>query len=124
MPVYEYECKTCVVIFQRYRKISEYEEESTCPECGRELGRKFSFSTKRSFEPHYNTAVGKFVSNKTQLNDQLRKLEDKAYQQTGYAPNYQVVDPSEAALGVTDEGMDATHRQNVAQKKLEVRKWL
>jgi putative FmdB family regulatory protein len=34
MPLYEYKCKKCKLVFSELRKISEREKEIACPECG------------------------------------------------------------------------------------------
>lgn len=34
MPLYEYKCKKCNLVFAELRKISEREKEISCPECG------------------------------------------------------------------------------------------
>ena len=33
MPVYEYECKQCEVVFEEQRSIKEDSKESVCPKC-------------------------------------------------------------------------------------------
>ena len=34
MPLYEYKCKKCKLVFSELRKISEREKNIACPECG------------------------------------------------------------------------------------------
>ena len=34
MPIYEYRCRKCEVIFERFEKVSEGGESLTCPACG------------------------------------------------------------------------------------------
>jgi putative FmdB family regulatory protein len=34
VPLYEYKCKKCKLVFSELRKISEREKEIVCPECG------------------------------------------------------------------------------------------
>jgi putative FmdB family regulatory protein len=34
MPIYEYRCRKCQVIFERFQKVNEGGESLTCPACG------------------------------------------------------------------------------------------
>ena len=34
MPIYEYRCRKCEVIFERFQKVNEGGESLTCPACG------------------------------------------------------------------------------------------
>jgi len=34
MPIYEYQCRKCEAIFERYQKANEDGESLTCPVCG------------------------------------------------------------------------------------------
>lgn len=34
MPLYEYKCKKCRLVFSELRKISEREKKISCPQCG------------------------------------------------------------------------------------------
>ena len=34
MPIYEYRCRKCDMLFERYQKLDEGGESLTCPSCG------------------------------------------------------------------------------------------
>jgi putative FmdB family regulatory protein len=40
MPIYEYRCRKCQVIFERFQKVSEGGEFLTCPACGAKKPQK------------------------------------------------------------------------------------
>jgi hypothetical protein len=74
----------------------------------------WNFNSGRSFPEHFNNSVGEFVSNKRQFYDGLKRQSEVQSIRTGVEHNYQPVDPTDmadpSAHGVTDEGLDATHR--------------
>jgi hypothetical protein len=60
---------------------------------------------------HFNASVGHYVSNSREFADQLKIKSEEASLRTGMDHNFQPVDVTEAkALGVTDEGLEQTHR--------------
>jgi hypothetical protein len=68
------------------------------------MQRDYHFNIGRSFRPHFNHSVGRFVRTQTEFNDALKRAGDK--NETVYSP----IDMHEAP-GVNDEGMDATRKQ-------------
>ena len=49
MPVYEYECPDCGLMFELLRSVGRRDEETTCPRCGgRRAGRQLSRFVARS----------------------------------------------------------------------------
>mgnify|MGYP001591073377 CR=1 FL=1 len=76
------------------------------------LQRIASFSFARGWRPHWNTAVGGYVENKRQMEDSLKQLSDRESARLGTTQTYERVDMREKeALGVTDEGLDATRKR-------------
>lgn len=127
MPVYQFRCHACSVIFERFFQIEEYEEfmqqEPNCPDCGRHLKRMFSFASKVDFVPHYNSSLGTYVNTKREMLNTLRGLEVEAENRLGYPAKYALHDPRDLDYTVTEEGMDETHRHQAKTGQLEVRKW-
>lgn len=64
-----------------------------------------TFSVRKSFAPHFNHSVGKYVSNERDFHDELKRAGDK--NETVYSPLAAGDIP-----GVTDEGMDETHKRS------------
>jgi putative FmdB family regulatory protein len=46
MPMYEYKCESCEIVFSELRKISERTEPIACPECGGQGAVVFSLFAK------------------------------------------------------------------------------
>jgi len=49
MPIYEYRCRKCEFIFERFQKVNEGGEHLTCPVCGEKKPEKIlsSFSSSK-----------------------------------------------------------------------------
>lgn len=125
MPIYEFKCTRC---HQRYETPNR-DEKASCgvtltgydlsdpddlqpyrPICAGTLKRVFSFSIGRSMPEHFNNSTGTYVTNKTQLADDFKRLSEAATERTGIPHNFVPVDPQDKeTLGVTDEGLDSTH---------------
>ena len=54
MPIYEFECTACRHVFERFMKVSEDQEDVTCPKCGatnpKKLIGRASFHSRERFE--------------------------------------------------------------------------
>ena len=48
MPIYEYDCNDCNVRFELLRKLSQVDDPTPCPECGRDV-KKIMSPTNHSF---------------------------------------------------------------------------
>lgn len=77
-----------------------------CGQCGSLLKRKFSFTSPPTFEPHFNHAVGQYVTSNAQFRDALKRGAEDQFRQTGAEHNYVPIHPSE--VKTTDEGMYET----------------
>lgn len=73
-------------------------------------------------DTHYNTAVGKVVSNDTDFRSELSRQSDEASERNQFAVSFQPIDHRESRehLGVTDEGLDSTYSEEVKQGKRDV----
>ena len=86
--------------------------------------RRFSFNIGATFVPHYNHALGRYVSNLNEFDSEMRRASDKASTPERLwdgsivekpEHNYQRIDyHDKEALGVTDEGQDTwEERHNI-----------
>jgi putative FmdB family regulatory protein len=52
MPIYEYQCRKCGEVFERYMKVNEKGDSLTCPYCGEKKPEKMlsSFSSSKGSE--------------------------------------------------------------------------
>lgn len=52
MPIYEYQCRECGVVFEKIQKVDEGGEALKCPHCGEEMPEKVlsSFSSSKGGE--------------------------------------------------------------------------
>ena len=110
---YQVRCNACgnVTIDLADVRIGEY--VGSCNVCHEGLLQRIaSFSFTRGMKPHFNTAVGGYVESKRQMDDKLKALSDRDSVRTGTTQTYERVDMREsAALGVSDEGLDATRKR-------------
>lgn len=57
-----------------------------------------------SLPEHFNNSTGKYVSNRRDFSDQLKRKSDEMSERTGMHHNYVPVDPTDKkAVGVTDD---------------------
>lgn len=74
---------------------------------------------------HFAHSVGKVVRGRKHFREELQRASDAATARTGVPHRFEPVDLRDReALGVTDEGLDATARRAVAEGRAEVRRWL
>lgn len=91
------------------------------PEGGRSycrglMRRVWSVQVAPVMQEHFNTTVQRPVSSMRQFERELRRASDVASEETGIEHRFAPVDPTDRkALGVTDEGLDATNRQRAAR---------
>lgn len=109
MPIYEYQCRLCPT------KV-ETRALDTPFHCSVPMRRLFSFAIRRSVPDHFNHALGKYVTGNRQLRDEFKRQSDDATERTGIVHQYEPVDFRDTeALGVTDEGLAASHDRAVAE---------
>lgn len=126
MPIYEFKCKTCGQIGQAFRTAGDTQPPD-CPFCGGLMKRKFSsFGMPAPFQDGVNPQLGTYVRSNRDHADQLKRASEQAWERTGIPCNYQPVHPADAkeVYGVTDEGLDATYRRQVAEGSRETQLWL
>jgi len=74
----------------------------------------YSFNIGKSMKPHYNLAVGKYVSSPREIKDELARASDRA-SALGFPTQLEYLSPTDLAerstFGVTDEGIEETERR-------------
>lgn len=96
MPLYEYACRTCGHSEDRLQR----DLSITCPDCSSPLYRQWGFNTAESFQPHFNHAVGQFVSSKQEFKDALSRGGDS------HNTTYSMVEAGD--MPRTEHGMEET----------------
>lgn len=83
---------------------------SDCSEIAR---RRWSFNVARSIPEHFNNALGQWVNNENDVRDGLKRAAERQAREVGYDTTYDYIEPADmkAAGGVTDEGLDVTHKK-------------
>lgn len=120
MPLYEYQCREC----GRDKYTTTRQIPSPCS-CGGVYRRVFSFSYHAPMPEHWNHAVNRPISSMAQFRSELARQSDEATQRTGIPHDFQPVDiHDKQSLGVTDEGMDSTLRQQTNSGAREAKLWL
>ena len=110
MPMYEFKCKNC----RRTTTLLENTAPRKCAYCDhKSVIRVYSFSPKTSFQPHYNTALGRWVTSEKDFKDGLKSASDAASVRTGLDTNYVPVEwQDKETFRATEDGMDNYHRSH------------
>jgi putative FmdB family regulatory protein len=104
MPVFEYICDSCG---HRTESMTRGDIHH-CQNCGLQARRRFSFQIAASFQSHYNVAVGKYVTNRTEFEDGLKVASEEQTVKLGMEVNYAPIDMQDReACGVSEEGAAA-----------------
>lgn len=112
--IYAYQCRTC-----RYTVDASERGDSLgpCPGlpgaggCTGELTRLFVIRTNAVMQEHYNPTTNTVISSDRQFSEELKRQSEIASARTGMEHRFEPVDPTDKkALGVTDEGIDASNR--------------
>lgn len=110
MAEYQYKCRGCRLFFTTLDR----DDISPCPVCATPATRHFAFNIGRSIPEHFNNSTGTYVSNERELRDQLKMMSDEESGRIGMDHEYTYLSPSDMmdaeAHGVTEEGLDTTHR--------------
>ena len=111
MPLYEYRCPTCDVLFHRQCSIDKSTELQICPDCGTQLAKRFGFAYHADYREHFNTTTGTMISSKKQFREQLKVASERATLETGVYHDFVPADLSRPSdLGVTSEGLEESFR--------------
>lgn len=113
--IYEYKCPQCHwprTATQRGDRL-----DASCTACGYigPLHRVFSISVKPVMQEHFNTTLGKPVSDMKRFTAELRAAGEQAEEQTGIPHRYAPVEYGDAAaVGATAEGI---YESNVVRSR-------
>jgi hypothetical protein len=126
MPNYTYRCPDCFAERMLYYPFHESDMPVFCQYEGAQMDKVLGVNYIHSgIEPHYNSAVGAYVQNMTDLSDKMKIASDDATERLGIPHDFRPVDPRDTEkLGVTEEGLDATMAAQVRDGKRDVKKWL
>lgn len=98
MPKYAYRCDGCGNAVE-----SNVRGDRIPCECGLTASRRFVFQLASPFREHWNSAVGRFVSNRVDFEDQLKRTSEEQSVKTGMPVDIQPIDLQDrAACGITD----------------------
>lgn len=84
-----------------------------------------NFSFHRGTPGHFNHSLGTYLTNDAAAASALSRQSDEATARTGVTHSYELVDPREkSALGITDEGLEATEKRAVEDGKVAPKLYL
>lgn len=107
MPVFDFQCVECGKVLEHNYSTYPY----PCSLCSGRMKRKFQVAIKKTFTPHYNSAVGKYISNEHEFREELRRKSDETSESSGTEHNYTMVDLRDKP-GVTEDAADAIEQGN------------
>ena len=113
--LYTYRCGNCgaeVVSTQRGDRLAR-----VCAGCGstEPLRRVFGFALKPAMAPHFNNALGRYVTSDRDFGDGLKRASETASITTGIEHDYKPLEWGDhAAFGATNEGI---HESNIERSK-------
>jgi putative FmdB family regulatory protein len=121
MPVYEFKCRVCETPYQSWRDT----HPPMCP-CGSMTKRVFSTFAVDVYQPHLAHDGSHEITSARQHALELRHAGEAQEERTGIPASFVPVHPADQkeVYGITDEGLDSTYRQEVAQGKRDVKLWL
>jgi len=114
--IYGYRCRECNLTEDSTRRADSI-GACTTPGCQGFLRRDFSgIRFDKVMQEHYNKSLNRPVSSLRAFDEAMKIESAIASERTGMEHKFERVDPTDkAALGVTDEGMDATNRERRKQ---------
>ena len=113
--IYTYRCPNCgheEMSTQRGDRLNR-----VCAGCGsREpLRRVFGFSYREPMQPHFNNAVGRYVSSESDFGDELKRASETASMTSGIEHDYKPLEWGDhQAFGATNEGI---HESNISRER-------
>lgn len=106
--IYAYRCRLCGL-----------DQDSTvrgdtlgsCPDCPGELRRRFIVRTEAMVHGHFNASLNTYVSGDRDFDEKLKRESERVSLYQGSEARFERVDPTDKkALGVTEQGIDASNR--------------
>lgn len=110
MTIYAYQCRTCGLEADSTERGGTL-GPCTAEGCDGELKRRYMVRMDRVVHGHFNATVNRYVSGNRDFDEQLKRESERVSMYQGTEARFERVDPSDKqALGVTDEGIDASNR--------------
>ena len=109
--MYAYKCRSCGARFD-----SPSRSLTSCPEClGRDLGRDYSSVQfgPSAFQPHFNHAVGAYVSSSQEFDDMLKVRSEEA------GSTISRIDPGDMPRPTADDGIFDTQARTIREKNID-----
>lgn len=97
-------------------------DTARCPDCGAFGFKPFYGSVRFGavMQSHFNVTTNTMISDPRQFDRELKRKAQVQHESTGIPHSYEQVDLHDReALGVTDEGLQATHDRAVAEGRKE-----
>jgi len=92
--------------------------QGVCHGCGQSdkpFHRVFGFSYREPMQPHFNNAVGRYVSSESDFGDELKRASETASATTGIEHDYKPLEWGDKdAFGATNEGI---HESNISRER-------
>jgi hypothetical protein len=113
MTVYAYKCRVCGEQFD-----STSRSVTSCPNClGRDVGRDYSTVQigAQVFKPHYNHAVGSYVSSSREFDNMLKIRGEEA------GTTYARIDPGDMPRPKTDDYIFEDQARTIRDKNINVK---
>jgi hypothetical protein len=110
MSIYAYKCRACGTTEDSTHRGDVLRD---C-ECGGRLTRVFVVSLNKPMMAHFNSTVGKEISDMGTFKNELKKASDDYYQRTGIESDFQPIDRKELVIP-DGKGLDKTNRDRVAR---------
>lgn len=110
MTTYAYRCRVCG---ERFDSTSRFIEQ--CPAClNRSVGRDYSTVQigVQAFQPHYNHAVGAYVTSSKHFDETLRIRGEQA------GSHFTRIDPGEAPVPATDTEILETQARTIHDRNI------
>lgn len=103
MATYGYSCKSCGFSVE----LSTSQPSDIQCSCGGSFTRIYAFSIAKSFQPHFNPSVGRYVTSRSDLNDAFKVISDDASTRTGIYHNFKPYDVQDhEAFGLTSDDLE------------------
>ena len=113
--IYAYKCRACGFVCESSKRgdVINWPHDN----CDHLPTRDFSgIRFDKVMQEHYNKSLNRPVSSLRAFDEAMKVESAIASERTGMEHRFERVDPTDkAALGVTDEGMDATNRERRKQ---------
>lgn len=111
MPLYKFQCQQCGSTSSEYFKMVDGPSPFPHEDCGT-FERVWTVpATRTPFRAHFNHSVGQWISSDAEFRRALKVASDEKSERTGIETSYVPVESAEQA-GVTEDGMEATHRRH------------